>query len=475
MSLTALAASLRAGDCSPPEAVRDALARVEAFDGKLNAFITVRAAEALEEAAELERSAVRGPLWGVPVGVKDVLAVAGVATTAGSRALAANKASRDAAAVERLRAAGAVVIGTLNTHELAYGPLTTSEAFGRACNPWALDRVCGGSSGGSGAAVAARIVTGALGTDTAGSVRIPSAFCGVTGIRPSTGLVPTRGMVPLSWSVDTVGPMAGTVEDCALLLGVIAGHDPDDPSSLRIPAVDYAAEARAPDPGRLRVGVVESLFEGDLDERVAAAAREAVETLRGAGATVVSVDLPLLERAGVVQQALQFPEASTIHRELMRRSWDELGADVRGRLLAGLFVPATGYVTALRVRALISRGFRSALGDLDCLVAPTLPTVAPRVVDGRVEFDLGPGAAPGAAAENLFRQRLLRYTAPWSLVGWPVVSVPCGFPDGLPVSIAFIGGRFGEAGALRAAAAFQQLTDWHERRPPFSAAGSPWA
>lgn len=469
MSIASLAAALRAGERSPVGEVTAALERIAALDPELNAFISVRGDEALAEAAALESTAggERGPLWGVPVAVKDVLDVEGVPTTAASAALAANVARRDASAVARLRAAGAVVLGKCNTHELAYGPLTTSAAFGRTCNPWELGRATGGSSGGSAAAVAADIVTATLGTDTAGSIRIPTAFCGVSGIRPSTGLVSIRGMLPLSWSVDTVGPIARSAEDCALLLDVIAGHDPADPSTLAVAAGGYQDAARSGDPRQLRVGVIDSLFEGDLDPRIAAAARAAVAALRDAGAAIVPVTMPLVDRAGLVQQTLQFAEASAIHRDLLRAHYDELGADVRGRLLAGLFVPATAYATALRVRTLVADGFRAAVGDLDCLVQPTLPTIAPRIVDGRVEFDLGAAAPPpGVAAENLFRQRLMRYTAPWSLVGWPVVSVPCGFVDGMPVSVAFVGRRFGEAGALRVAGAFQRLTDWHERRPP---------
>jgi aspartyl-tRNA(Asn)/glutamyl-tRNA(Gln) amidotransferase subunit A len=441
VSLVALVRALRAGELTPVEAVGAALGRIDELDGSLNAFISVRAEEALREA----EAAPPGPLWGVPVAVKDVIDVAGTPTTAGSRILAANVAAEDAAAVVRLRAAGAIVVGKLNTHEFAYGPLTTSEHFGRACNPWSLEHVCGGSSGGGGAAVAAGLVPGALATDTAGSIRIPAAFCGVTGVRPSTGLVPTQGMVPLSWSVDTIGPMARSAEDCALLLGVLAGKP-------------YAAA----EPGPLRIGIAETLFQGEIDPRIVTLARAAVDALREAGATAEPVEPHYLDQAGLVQQALQFPEATAFHLDWLRTRAEEYGADVRGRLLAGLFVPATAYVTALRLREVIASAFDAAIGPFDCLAAPTLPVLAPRVVDGAVDF--------GSVSENLFRQSLLRYTAPWSLVGWPVVSVPCGFVDGLPVAISFVGRRFDEAAPLRAAAAFQHLTDWHTREPPVWAA-----
>jgi aspartyl-tRNA(Asn)/glutamyl-tRNA(Gln) amidotransferase subunit A len=437
MTVAELARRLRDGELSPVEAVQDALDRIHEHDGDLNAFISLREEEALREA----ETAPHGPLWGVPVGVKDVLDVAGSVTSAGSRILAANVAAKDAEAVARLRRAGAIVIGKTNTHEFAYGPTTTSEHYGRSCNPWSTDRVCGGSSGGSGAAVAGGLVPAALGTDTAGSIRIPAAMCGVTGLRPSTGLVPTRGMVPLSWSVDTVGPMATTAEDCALLHGVLADgvHEPRN--------------------GDLRLGVVESLFEGAVEPGVAAAARAAVEALRETGVPTTSVELPHVDRAPVVQQALQFPEATSIHLEWLRTRLGDYGADVRGRLLAGLFVPATAYVTALRVRGVIAAAFRAAAEGFVCLVAPTLPAVAP--VYGNTD----------PLTENLFRQGLLRCTAPWSLVGWPVVSVPCGFSGGMPVGLSFVAPRFQDADALRAAAFFQRVTDWHERRPRAYAAG----
>ncbi len=465
MSVAALAERLRAGELSPVEAVTSALDRVRALDGALNAFITVRGDEALREAELAQASPERGPLWGVPLAVKDVIDVAGTPTTAGSRILATNVPAADAEVVTRLRRAGAIVVGKLNTHEFAYGPTTTSAHFGRACNPWALDRVCGGSSGGSGAAVAAGLVPAALGTDTAGSIRIPSAFCGVTGIRPSTGLVPTRGMVPLSWSVDTIGPMARDARDCSLLLGVIAGPHAGDVSTVPVERVDYVAETASARPRELVVGIVESLFEGELDPRIAVAAREAVDALREAGVRTRSVELPDLDRAGLVQQTLQFPEASAIHLDWLRTRLGDYGADVRGRLLTGLFVPATSYVTALRLRSAISAGFAAAAEGVDCLAAPTLPAIAPRFAGGKVVFD-DAGAGSDALAENLFRQGLLRYTAPWSLVGWPVVSVPCGFVEGLPAGLSLVGRRFDEAASLRAAAVFQQVTDWHERRPP---------
>ena len=254
MTLSALAAAIRRGELSPREAVQDALERIERHDGAFNSFITVRAEEALAEAEALPDRT--GPLHGVPVAVKDVIDVEGTRTTAASKVLADNVATADATVVARLRRAGAIVVGKLNTHEFAWGASTTSEAFGPARNPWDTDRICGGSSGGSGAAVAAGLVPGALGTDTAGSVRIPAALCGVTGIRPTTGRVPNRGVIPVSWTYDTVGPLARTAEDCALLLDAIGGPDPTDSvhdvvHGRALPRRDRARRRGREDRGRL--------------------------------------------------------------------------------------------------------------------------------------------------------------------------------------------------------------------------------
>lgn len=434
-----------------------ALERTRALDGTLNAFISVRGEAALAEATALERSGgARGPLWGVPVAVKDVIDVAGVRTTAGSRVLADSEpAARDAAVVERLRAAGAIVVGKTNTHEFAYGALTTSTAFGPARNPWQTDRVCGGSSGGSGAAAAAGLVPGTLGTDTAGSIRIPAAFCGVTGLRPSTGLVSSRGVVPVARSFDAVGPIARTAEDCALLLEAIAGPDPGDPGTVRTPAPPYSDLLTGEIRG-LRVGVVGELFEGRIDPRVASAVRGSLDALREAGATLVDVEIPGLARRGTIQQAIQFPEATEAHLGWLRARLPDYDPDVRARLLTGLFLPPTTYVLGQRARRLAHEQHRQALERVDLLAAPAMPVLPPRIGEETVV----------AGAERIpYRLSIIPYNSPWSCVGAPAVSVPCGFVDGLPVGLALAGRRLDEATVLRAAHAFQAITDWHERRP----------
>ena len=396
----------------------------------------MRGDEALAEAD----SAPAGPLHGIPVAIKDVIDVAGTRTTAASRILRDNVAAHDAEAVARLRAAGAVVLGKLNTHEFAYGALTTSPHFGPARNPWSPDRVCGGSSGGSGAAAAADLAAGTLGTDTAGSIRIPACFCGVTGLRPSLGLVPNQGVVPTSWTFDTVGPIARSAEDCSLLLEALA-------PSYR-PALDGGV-------GDLRVGVVEHLFERSEPD-IAACSRSAVDELVSLGAHVEPVVVPLLEEAGTIVQAIMLPEATQAHLGWLRTRLPDYGPDVRARLLAGLLLPSTAYVTGLRARRWYLNELRPVFERFDLLVHPAMPVIPPRIGEETVSLH---------GEEIPYRLALIPFNSPWSLAGAPVASVPCGFVEDMPTGLALVGRPSGEATVLRAAATFQHVTDWHRRRP----------
>jgi Asp-tRNA(Asn)/Glu-tRNA(Gln) amidotransferase A subunit family amidase len=433
VSAAALAERLRAGELSPREAVESYLERIDG-NRHLNAYITVRAEEAVAEADAAVGPAVpRGPLWGVPIAVKDVIDVAGTRTTAASEILRDHVAREDAEVVRGLRAAGAIVLGKLNLHEFAYGALTTSPHFGPARNPWAPDRVCGGSSGGSGAAAAADLAAGTLGTDTAGSIRIPAAFCGVTGLRPSTGLVSSAGVVPVSWTFDAVGPIAHTAEDCRLILEAIAPRFRDEHGA-----------------GPLRVGLVSSLLD-QADPRVAAVVEEAAGLL---GAE--SVEAPVLDRAGLIQQLVMLPEAAAVHLPWLRTRLPDYGPDVRARLLAGLLLPATAYPTGLRARRRLEEQVKPLFERYDVLAAPTMPIVPPLIGEDPVQL---------AGARVPYRLTLIPFNSPWSCLGLPVASVPCGFEQGLPVGLALVGRRGADATVLRAARRFQELTDWHERRP----------
>jgi aspartyl-tRNA(Asn)/glutamyl-tRNA(Gln) amidotransferase subunit A len=360
------------------------------------------------------------------VGVKDVIDVAGMPTTAGSKILH-RVPDRDATCVARLRAAGAAIVGKLNSHEFAYGALTNSPHFGPALNPWNPEHTTGGSSGGSGAAVAAGLVDAALGTDTAGSVRIPAAFCGVTGHRPSTGLVPNDGVFPTSWSLDTVGPFARSAAECWRILELIA--DRPVPEAAREP----------------RIGVVTSLFER-ADPDVAGACEAAMRDLPG---RLEQVEIPLHEEIETITQLVMLPEATAAHGQWLRTRLADYGPDVRARLLAGLFLPPTAYVTGLRARRWARQEFERELGEYDLLVAPAMPTTAPRL----------------DAIPPDYRLQLIPYNSPAALLGLPVTAVPCGLVEGLPVGLA-LWGRHGEDGVpLRVADAYQQSTDWHLRTP----------
>jgi aspartyl-tRNA(Asn)/glutamyl-tRNA(Gln) amidotransferase subunit A len=434
VSLARLVARLKARELSPREAVEHYLARIEQHRD-LNAYITVRADEARAEA----NSPAPGPLHGAPIAVKDVIDVAGTRMTAASAILADNVATADAEVVTRLRGAGAVILGTLNLHEFAFGALSTSPHFGPVRNPWSPEHVCGGSSGGSGAAAAADLAAGTLGTDTGGSVRIPAALCGVTGLRPTTGLVPNRGLFPVAPTFDTIGPVARTAEDCALLLDAVAGTTTD---------LDGGIDG-------LRVGVVDELFRRAAPE-VAAPAEAAVAQLGALGARVERADVPVLEEAGTIQQLLMLPEATSVHLPWMRTRLGDYGADVRARLLAGLLLPATAYPSGIRLRARYADALRHVFERFDLLAAPAMPVTAPRIGDETVALD----------GETIpYRLALIPFNSPWSLAGVPAASVPCGFVAGLPVALSLVGRRYAEQTVLRAAHAYQQATDWHDRRP----------
>ena len=460
VTLTDLAARLRAGELSPREATQGYLDRIERLNPTVNAFLTVDAERALAaaDAAEATPAAERGPLWGVPLGIKDVVDVGGLTTTCASNVLRdAPPAPRDSTTVAKLRAAGAIILGKVNTHEFALGAWTDSKAFGPARNPWDTERICGGSSGGSGCTMAAGLAAGTLGTDTAGSIRIPACFGGVTGIRPSTGRVSNGGSVPVSATFDTIGPIARTAEDCALLLRTIAGYDPErDPSTFDLPVPDYVAGLGGGVKG-LRIGVVAQRLESGVDPAVAAAVRAAIEELRGLGALVEEVRPVFTETAGVVHQLVMLPEAAQNHARWLRECPEKYGADVRARLLAGVFMPGPAYATGQKARRVAFDEARELFRRFDLLVQPQMPVTPPKL--GQVEVDLGPsGQLP-------YRLALLPFNSPWSLVGLPAMSVPAGLVGGLPVGMVIVGPRFGEQQVLRAGHAFQQATDWHTKRP----------
>ncbi len=445
---------IRRREISPTELTEACLARIRTLEPQVNAFITVMAEEAMATARllgeEAARGELRGPLHGIPVGVKDLFFTAGFPTTAGSPLLAHHIPQEDATVVARLRQAGAVVVGKLNLHEFALGATNKNPHFGPVRNPWDLSRVAGGSSGGSGAAVAVGECLAALGTDTGGSIRIPSSLCGITGLKPTYGRVSLHGVVPLSWSLDHVGPMCRTAEDCALVLEVIAGPDERDASCAPFPVPRYSHQLEEGVRG-LRIGLPQEHFWEGADGEVANLVRQAVDVLAELGAQVREVSLPYMDMIPHAVVSIMLPEAVAYHLPRLRQHPEAYGEDVRLRLEMGALIPAVQYVQAQRVRKAVVAAWREVFREVDLLATPTTPIVAPRIEEGDLEATL----------------TLIRNTNPFNLTGQPAISVPCGFTSsGLPVGLQLVGRWWEEGTVLRAAHAYQQATSWHRRLPP---------
>ena len=448
---------------SPVEVVRAHLDRIAALDSKLRAFITVCADSALESAraaeADLMAGRVVGRLHGVPWAPKDLYSTRGVRTTGGSKILADSVPSEDATVVARLARAGAILLGKLNMHEFAYGPEGLNAHYGDARNPWSADthRITGGSSSGSGAAVAAGLAPGSLGSDTGGSIRIPASLCGITGLKPTYGRVSRAGVLPLAWSMDHVGPMTRSARDCALMLSAIAGYDPADPTTSVLPVPDYDA-ALTGDVKGLRVGLLRAHFTDAAAADVRAAVEASAKQLEQAGAVVDEVNLTQVMHVATGSAAIVASEALAYHAPWMRSRPQDYQPDVRERLRLGAFVNGARYVRAQQIRALVAREVDEALARRDVLLAPATPLVAP--VLGERETALGDGPSDVRAA-------LLRCARPFNFSGHPACAAPCGFsPGGLPIGLQIVGRPFDEATVLRVVDAYQRMTDWHTRRPP---------
>jgi aspartyl-tRNA(Asn)/glutamyl-tRNA(Gln) amidotransferase subunit A len=445
---------VRKKSVSPVELTRACLERIERLNPTLNAFITVTAEQALAQARALEAEQHggrwRGPLHGIPIALKDLFDTAGVRTTAASAVFADRVPGEDAEVVRRLKAAGAISLGKLNMHEFAYGGTSAASHYGAVHNPWKLDRIAGGSSGGSGAAVAAGLCYGALGSDTGGSIREPAAFCSIVGLKPTYGRVSTRGVIPLSWSLDHVGPMCRTVADAALLLQPIAGYDPLDSNSVDAPVPDYAAALRAKTTS-LRLGIPRAIFYQQLDSEIEAAITTALEVLRRLTAGLRDVELPPLQTLPIVGA-----EAYAFHMPYFSKTPELYQPQTRRRLEDGSQVTTTAYVQARRELDRLRRAVSSVFAGVDLLVTPTTP-IPPVTIEEAPTADMAP---PGAA------NSLLRNTRPFDIYGLPTISVPCGFTRaGLPIGLQISGPRFGEGKVLALAHAYEQATDWHKARP----------
>jgi aspartyl-tRNA(Asn)/glutamyl-tRNA(Gln) amidotransferase subunit A len=461
-SVSELAQAIRAGKVGPVEATRAYLDRIARLDPTLHAYITVDADGALAAAAVLEREAAagawRGPLHGVPLAHKDLFLIPGLPTSCGTRTPDYFVGAPPCTAVARLQAAGALTLGKLNMTELALGPFGDNAHHGDVQNPWRIGHVSGGSSSGSGAAVAAGLAAGALGTDTGGSIRLPAAACGVVGLKPTYGRVSRAGVMPLSWSYDHVGPLARTVRDAALMLATIAGVDPLDATTSRQPVPDYVAALDGSVAG-LRIGVAGGFYADGLDATVTAALAEAVTALGGLGARVEPLAVPdpgpiVSGSSNVMVRA----ESAAIHSRLLKERPGELQPAVRDRMAPGLTVTAYDYLQGQRLRAQLTREFIDAVfSRVDVLATPTIPEPAPALAHVKA----------GATADVIARMgRFSRLTRPFNALGLPALSLPCGAaPDGRPLALQLVGRPFDEVTLLRLGHAYERATAWHRRRP----------
>ena len=467
-SIRTAAEEIHSGVITPTELVTETFEQIDELDGEIQAFVTLMRDQAYKDAEQAERELrtglYRSPLHGIPVAMKDLVAVKGVRTTAGSKVLADNVSQEDATVVELLRKAGAIIIGKTWTYEFAYGPYCPPTR-----NPWNHHRTTGGSSGGSAAAVATGMSLGAIGSDTGGSIRIPSACCGVTGLKPTYGRVSCYGVIPLSWSLDHVGPIARSAEDCAILFDAIAGYDPRDPNSVSGPPISPSRSTATLISGAegrnslslqgLKLGIPQESLYAPLDPEVRGAWGAALRVLEEEGAVLVNVELmrPTMELYRTVQK----PEATLAH---LQKGWfpekQNLYSElVFERLVEGQAIPAVDYLRAQQERRIFSSNLRAVMQQVDAIVLPTLPIAAIPLekVAQDIEID---GVTQNAGTA------FLRLTMPFNLAGLPAVSLPCGFTtDGLPIGLQIAGKPFEEATVLRMAHAYQQLTDWHRREP----------
>jgi aspartyl-tRNA(Asn)/glutamyl-tRNA(Gln) amidotransferase subunit A len=459
-SLTLKQASelLRSGAVSPVDLTQACLKRINSDNSALNAFITVTGEQALAAAREMEaeqlRGIWRGPLHGIPIALKDNIDTAGIRTTAASELFKDRVPSEDAEVVRRLTNAGAILLGKTNLHEFAYGGSSSVSYFGPVHNPWALDRIPGGSSGGSAAATAAGLCYGSLGTDTAGSIRIPACYCGIVGFKPSYGRVSNRGVIPLSWTLDHVGPLCRTVEDAALMLRVIAGYDELDPTTVDAPVPDYSRTFKM-QASKLRLGIPRTPFFDSLDPEIAKAVDTAIEVLRKRATAIGEITLPSANLpVDEIYAKVRGVEAYTYHSHWIAESPERYQATTRQRIQNSADVKSETYVQARRQLDLLRREIKTVFAKVDLLITPTLP--APPVT-------IAQGADPTAVS--------IRNTLPFDVLGLPTISVPCGFTSsGLPIGLQISGAPFAESTALMLANAYEQATEWHTRHPKLIAA-----
>lgn len=458
LSLAQARDEIRGGRLSPLELTRAYLARIEALNPAINAYLHVAVESALQDAQSATEAVAKGKplgsLHGIPIGVKDLYDVRGLPTTAGSILLKDRIAPGDAFIIEKLRRAGAIFLGKLNMHEWALGVTTINPHFGACHNPWKQDYIAGGSSGGSGAALAAGMCLGSVGTDTGGSIRIPASLCGVVGLKPTYGRLSLTGVVPLSWSQDHTGPMARNVEDVALLLAVACGYDAEDPSSVDRGVEDFASAVTSYRlPLHFRVGFPDELFLGGNDPETRSAVEKAVSIIPGLGCEVREMSFEGYEKAMEASARILLAEAAAYHSDHIRKHPGKIGADVLERLRQGLEVTGTEYASARRTQAQWQRKMSTLFEDFDLMVLPATPQPATPISESE--------------AVPLARGRLTRFMRLFNLTGIPALVLPCGFTrSGLPIGLQIAGPAWSEAKLLQLAHAYEKATDWHHRQPP---------
>ena len=463
LSAAATAEAIRNGGLAPVDAVRAYLDRIDSLDSRLSAYITVTREEALDAAEQVGRRLSAGeslgPLAGVPAAVKDQFWTKGILTTNGSRVYQDFVPSEDATVIKRLKEAGMVLLGKLNMSELAMGG-TRNPPWGIAANPWDLERTPGESSSGSGVALSAHLCAASIGEDTGGSGRGPAAYCGVVGLRPTFTRVSRYGMSHMCWFMDAAAPMTKTVEDCALVLGAIAGYDPNDPYTSRLPVPDYTRGMKDGVQG-LRVGLVRELHNSsDMHPEVRSAIDASLAVFKDLGADVKDVSIPLVELAGAIFVGIADTEGAGARDEILRTRPQDLDQASRTRLLSGALVPAKLYNRAAKARVLLRRQFMEALQDVDVLVSPTSPYPAPKHTALTARFE----NAEDVRARFFFRRA---YTGCYALTALPAISVPGGFTgEGLPIGLQLGAAPFAETTLFRAAYAYEQATPWHTRVAP---------
>jgi aspartyl-tRNA(Asn)/glutamyl-tRNA(Gln) amidotransferase subunit A len=460
LSLTEVAQAIAQKRFSSREVTKSCLDRIAQWQPRLNAFLAIEPDEALAAAdaadVALAKGNVRGALHGVPLAHKDMYYDAGKIVTCGSKIRRNFVATSTSTALQRLKDAGTIRLGSLQMVEFAYGPTGHNTHYGAVHNPWGLDHITGGSSSGSGSAVAARLTFAALGSDTGGSIRMPAHFCGVTGLKTTYGRISRAGAMPLSQSLDTVGPLARTAEDCALLLGLMAGADPHDPTAAAEPVPDYVAATRESITG-LTIGVPSAFYVDDLDPEVERILDETISLLKREGANIVQVELPDQRQLTAAAQLVVAVEAAAFHKRWLIERPQDYGPQVLMRLQNGLAIPGVSYLEAMRWRGPALAAYLAAVAGTDAVIVPGAPVPAPTLA----ESDVGNG--PDAEAVI---QRLTRFTRPVNYLGLPSLAIPSGFTKtGLPVGMQVIGRSFDEAMLLRIGAAFQRATDFHERVP----------